>query len=73
MAIDFRRELNARYELITKSIEDIEKKSQSFPDGWINTRYRKGKTYYYKVRAYKTVDGKKIYGPWSSVKSYKLK
>ena len=26
----------------------------------------KGKTYYYKVRAYKVVDGKKIYGPWST-------
>ena len=33
----------------------------------------KGKTYYYKVRAFKTVDGKKIYGPWSNVRAYKLK
>ena len=33
----------------------------------------KGKTYYYKVRAYCVVDGKKIYGPWSAVKAYKLK
>ena len=33
----------------------------------------RNKTYYYKIRAYKTVNGQKVYGPWSSVKSYKLK
>lgn len=31
----------------------------------------KGKGYYYKVRAYKEVNGRKIYGPWSNVKYYK--
>ena len=30
----------------------------------------KGKTYYYRVRAYKTVDGKKIPGPWSDPVKY---
>ncbi len=33
----------------------------------------KGKKYYFKVRAYKTVDGKKVYSSWSSVKSVKIK
>lgn len=37
----------------------------------------KKKTYYYKVRAFKTIkiSGKsyRVYGPWSSVKSYKLR
>lgn len=33
----------------------------------------RNKTYYYKVRAYKKVNGKKIYGPWSNVRSYRLK
>lgn len=33
----------------------------------------KGKNYYYKIRAYKTVNGKRIYGPWSPVRPWKLK
>jgi len=33
----------------------------------------KGKKYYFKVRAYKTVDGKKIYSACSAVKSVKVK
>lgn len=33
----------------------------------------KGKKYYYKVRAYKVVDGKKVYGPWSAVKAFTRK
>ena len=32
-----------------------------------------GKTYYFKVRAYKKVDGKTVYGSFSSVKSIKIK
>jgi len=31
----------------------------------------KGKKCYYKVRAYKVVNGKKVYGPWSAVKAFK--
>lgn len=39
---------------------------------WKDTGKTVGKRYYYKVRAYKTVDGKNILSPYSGYKSYKL-
>lgn len=36
-------------------------------------KLKKGKTLYVKVRAYKTVNGKKIYGSYSTVKKVKIK
>ena len=36
-------------------------------------KLKKGKKYYVKVRAYKTADGKKIYGAYSAVKNIKVK
>ena len=32
-----------------------------------------GRTYYFKVRSYRTVDGKKVYGNYSTIKSVKVK
>ena len=36
-------------------------------------KWKKGKQYYVKVRAYKTVKGKKVYGAFSKIKSVKIK
>ncbi len=37
------------------------------------TKLQSGKKYYFKVRAYKSADGSRVYGSWSSVKSVKVK
>lgn len=37
------------------------------------SKLKSKKTYYFKIRAYKTVNGNKIYGPYSSVKKVKIK
>lgn len=39
----------------------------------VTIKAKKGKKSYYKVRAYKIENGKKIHAPWSNAKKYKLK
>lgn len=59
----------------TKNFKVVKKVGKKYSSA--NLTASKNKTSYYKVRAYKTtkVSGKNItvYGPWSPVKSYKLK
>ena len=38
-----------------------------------NTKLKKGKLYYFKMRAYRTVSGKKVYSSYSAVKSVRVK
>ncbi len=40
---------------------------------YTNSNLTKRKTYYYKVRAYRTINGKKVYSSYSTVKSVKVK
>lgn len=40
---------------------------------YVNKRLKKKKVYYYKVQAYRTVKGKKYYGPFSPVKSVRTR
>lgn len=47
--------------------------SGSSKTSYTGKNFTKGKTYYVRVRSYKTVDGKKYYSSWSSVKSIKCK
>lgn len=56
------------------------KKSKGYKKAYSGTKLsytkkslKKGKIYYFKVRAYRTVNGKKLYGSYSSPKSVKIK
>ncbi|MDO4485589.1 MAG: leucine-rich repeat protein [Bacillota bacterium] len=52
-------------------VASVKMASSKYPYAKIKTK--KGKTYYYKVRAYKKVGSKTVYSSFSSPKKYKLK
>ena len=47
MAKAIRNVLSERYELIAKTIENVEKNLKSLPAGWISVKYQNGHAYYY--------------------------
>ena len=53
--------------IATKTVNGSKKTS------YTGKNFTKGKKYYVRVRAYKKVNGKKVYGSWSNVKSVKAK
>lgn len=57
---------NGKYKLV-KVVKGNKKVS------YTNTKLKKNKKYYYKVRVYRTVKGKKVYGAFSSKKSILIK
>ncbi len=67
-----------KYQLYRATSKDGKyKKVYTSPDRWTytytNKKLSEGTHYYYKVRAYKTVNGKKYYSAWSDIKKTNTK
>jgi hypothetical protein len=65
--VQYSKKKNFSSVIATKTVSGISKTS------YTGKNFTKNKTYYVRVRAYKTVDGTKYYGSWSKVKSVKCK
>lgn len=55
------------------SYKKVKKIAKGGTVSFTDQKLKKGKTYYYKIKTYKTVKGKKIYSDYSPVKSCKVK
>ena len=53
-----------------KKIATVKSNKKTYTD---SKKLKKGKKYYYKIKAYKKVEGKKIYTQYSAIKSAKCK
>ena len=57
----------------TKSTGKYKKVKSTTSKSWTNTKLKKGKKYYYKVKAYRKVSSKKVFGTWSNISYKKVK
>ena len=55
MAVDIRKDMDVRYELLARSIVEIENKLKLLPEGRIQVREKTGKAYYYLITEGKTI------------------
>lgn len=55
MAVDIRKDMDVRYELLARSIVEIENKLKLLPEGRIQVREKTGKAYYYLIKEGKTI------------------
>ena len=60
-------------EKVTLKVKKATKKVSTIKLTKTIRKLKKKKTYFVRVRAYKLVDGKKVYGKWSAVKKVKIK
>lgn len=58
---------------LNKKFTKSKKTINTLPASVILKKLKSKKTYYVRVRAYKKINGKKLYGAWSSVKGCKVK
>ena len=65
--VQYSKKSNFKSVIATKTVSGKSKTS------YTGKNFTKGKKYYVRVRSYKTVNGKKYYSAWSSVKSIKCK
>lgn len=58
---------------LTKNFKRNCKTKTTSKNSYTIKNLKRGKTYYVKMRTYKVIDGQKVYGSWSKVKTFKLK
>lgn len=74
--LSLKKEKGYKYQIKVSTSRKFNKNVKSYntpKTSYTVSKVKKGKTYYIKARTYKKVNGKTVYGKWSSVKKVKIK